>query len=227
MRKRVFLYSFFQCWVNCSWWCSDNCHLQICRIVFTVYLTLPWIKILLPSIPLQSENHRCWIYADVTLKSGLIRAGETQRDSCTNRLLIIPRILLNQELLWSRIKLSPCYLCTFKLKAALKCLPFELKIPRHDRRTTLPPGDQEARVSGSWIRTNFTELSWFLSAGGEEWQQLLVWYYGRNCKKSVMLMTMNKWRGRKSQQTVSPDGIFPKYETHTKERGETWIVSGH
>lgn len=86
-----------------------------------------------------------------------------------------------------------------------------------------PPLWQENNSPSCWSRgSSFSFLNTrklpgaklFLSAGGEEGHHLLVWFSGRNGKKTYSANDNERMNWcRKSQQIASPDGIFPKHGT--------------
>lgn len=122
----------------------------------------------LPRSPLQTENHRCWIYADVTLKSGLIRPGETQQDSHSWQTLdysedpLKPGTSLITDQTVSVLSPQP------QIDGGIKTSPIWIEKP--------PPATGEQlslalikRLEFGVLKYKLYEAKLFLSAGGEVW----------------------------------------------------------
>lgn len=149
-------------------------------------------KNILPSSPLQTENHRCWIYADVKLKSGLIRPGETQRDSRNRQTLdysedpLKPRTSLITDQTVSVLSSQP------QIDGGIKTSPIWIENPPSRQENNSPSRWSRGSSFGFLNTRKLYEAKLFLSAGGGRWGKN-YWcgiQEGTAKKKSIMLMTV-------------------------------------
>lgn len=149
-------------------------------------------KNILPSSPLQTQNHRCWIYADVKLKSGLIRPGETQRDSRNRQTLdysedpLKPRTSLITDQTVSVLSSQP------QIDGGIKTSPIWIENPPSRQENNSPSRWSRGSSFGFLNTRKLYEAKLFLSAGGGRWGKN-YWcgiQEGTAKKKSIMLMTV-------------------------------------
>lgn len=151
-------------------------------VVFTVYL--PWIKTFCLRALYKRKNHRCWIYADVKLKSGPIRPGETQRDSRNRQTLdysgdpLKPRASLITDQTVSVLSSQP------QIDGGIKTSPVWIENPPPRQENNSPSRWSRGSSFGFLNTRKLYEAELFLSAGGrEEGPKLLVRHSGSKEKK--------------------------------------------